>query len=124
MGCTLGAGAKRYEDCFHDTGLSSEKVFMLPDKTRIRATTKMRLKHNLQPEASKMNIVPNLHSTLISVPKMADMDYIAVFDKEKARIYNAMTTIVSASKDLILVAPRCQDTRLWKLNLDCEVLGR
>jgi len=29
-----------------------------------------------------MNIVPNLHSTLISVPKMAEHGYIAVFDKK------------------------------------------
>ena len=56
---------------------------MLPDKTNIKATNKMRLKHNLWPEASKMNIMPNLHSTLISVPEMADTDYIAVFDKRK-----------------------------------------
>jgi hypothetical protein len=73
-GCTLGAGAKYNVNCFHDTSLLSEKVFMLPDKTKIRATHKMWLKHNLRPKASKMNIVPNLHSTLISVPKMADAD--------------------------------------------------
>ncbi len=83
----------------------------------------MRSKHNLRPEASKMKIVPNLHSTLISVPKMADAENIAVFDKKEARIYDAMTTIVSASEDPILVAPRCQDPRLWKLDLDYEVLG-
>ena len=71
---------------------------MLPDKTRIRASKKMRLKHNLQPKASKMNIMPNLHSTLISVPKMADADYIVVFNKKEARIYNATTTIMSATK--------------------------
>jgi hypothetical protein len=64
----------------------------------------MQLKHNLWLEASKMNIVPNLHSTLISVPKMADVDYIAVFDKKEARIYDATTTIVSASEDPILIA--------------------
>jgi hypothetical protein len=118
IGCTSSVGAKHNAYCFHNTGLPSEKVFMLPDKTRIKARTKMRLTHNLRPEASKMNIVPNLHSMLISVPKMADTDYIAVFDKKEARIYNAMTTIVSASKDPILVAPHCQDTRLWKLDLD------
>ena len=78
----MGAGAKHNVDCFHDTGLPSEKVFILPDKTRIRATNKMRLKHYLWPKASKMNIVPNLHSTLISVPKMADADYVAVSDKK------------------------------------------
>ncbi len=96
---------------------------MLADKTKIRATNKMWLKLNLQPKASKMNIVPNLHSTLISTPKMADVDYIAVFDKKEARIYNATTTIVSATKDPIRVAPCCQDTKLWKLDLDYEVLG-
>jgi hypothetical protein len=71
-----------------------------------------------------MNIISNLHSTLISVPKMADADYIAVFNKKDARIYDATTTIVSASKDPILIAPCCQDTGLWKLDLDYEVLGR
>jgi hypothetical protein len=69
-------------DCFHNTGLLSKKVFMLPDKTRIRATNKMQLKHNLQPQASKMKIVPNLHSTLISISKMADAYYIVVFNKK------------------------------------------
>jgi hypothetical protein len=46
---------------------------------------------------------------LISVPsKMADMDYIVVFNKKEARIYEATTTIVSASKDPILVAPHAR----------------
>jgi hypothetical protein len=45
-----------------------------------------------------------------------------VFDKKEAIIYNATTTIVSATTDPILVASRCQDTGLWKLNLDYEVL--
>ncbi len=89
----MGAGAKHDADCFHDTGLSSDKVFMFPDKTRIRAFKKMWLKHNLQPKASKMNIVPNLHSTLISLPKMADAEYILVFDKIEARIYDATNTL-------------------------------
>jgi hypothetical protein len=43
--------------------------------------------------------------------------------KKEARIYNATTTIVSASKDPILIAPCCQDAGLWKLDLDYEVLG-
>jgi hypothetical protein len=122
MGCTSGAGAKRGADCFHDTGLPSKKVFMLPERTKIKTTNKMRLKHNLWPEARKINIVSNLHSTLISVPKMADPDYIAVFNKNEARIYDATRTIMSASKDPLLIAPCCQDTGLWKLDLDYKVL--
>ncbi len=69
---------------FIDTGFPLEKIFMLPDKTRIKATRQMQLRHNLRPEASEMNIVPNLHSTLISMPKMADGGYIVVFEKIKS----------------------------------------
>ncbi len=46
-GCTLGAGAEKDTDCFHDTGLPSNKVFMLPDKTKIKAAKMMQLKHKL-----------------------------------------------------------------------------
>ncbi len=76
-------GAKHDADCFHDTSLPSKIVCMLLDKTKIKATNKMQLKHNHWPEASKINIVPNLHAMLIGALKMADADYIAVFDKKK-----------------------------------------
>jgi hypothetical protein len=125
-GCTSGAGAERDMDCFHDTGLQSKKVFMLPDTSKISATKIMRLKHNLRAGAGKMNIVPNLHSTLISVPKMAEHGYIAVFDKKEARIYDGTTTTITASEEPIIIAPRCDNTGLWKmtLDLDYEMLGR
>jgi hypothetical protein len=64
-GCTSGAGAEKDMDCFHDTGLPSNRVFMLPDKTKIKATKMMQLKHKLRAGAGEMNIVPNLHSTLM-----------------------------------------------------------
>ena len=73
-----------------------------------------------------MNIVPNLHSTLISVPKMAEHWYIAVFDKNEARIYDGTTTMITALEEPIIVAPRCDNMGLWKmtLDLDYEILGR
>jgi hypothetical protein len=124
-GCTSGAGAEKDMDCFHDTALPSNKVFMLPDKTKIKATQTMQLKHKLQAGAGKMNIVPNVHSTLISVPKMADHGYIAVFDKKEARIYDGTTMTITASEEPIIIAPRCKDTGLWKmeLDLDFKILG-
>jgi hypothetical protein len=111
-GCTSGASAEMDMDCFYDTGLPSRKVFMLPDKLKIMATKKMQLKHNLWAGASKMNIVPNLHMTLISVPKMAEHGYIGVFDKHEARIYNGTTTKLTASGDPIIVPPWCEDMGL------------
>ena len=41
-----------------------------------------------------MNIVPKLHSTLISVPKMAEHGYIALIDKKEAKIYDGTTTTI------------------------------
>ncbi len=122
----MGAGAEKDVDCFYDTGLPSRKVFMLPDKSKITATKKMQLKHNLCAGASKMNIVPNLHTMLISVPKMAEHGYIVVLDKHEARIYDGTTTKLKASGNPIIVAPRCEDTGLWKieLDLDYKILGR
>jgi hypothetical protein len=46
-GCTSGTGAEKDMNCFHDTGLPPNKVFMLPDKTKIKATKTMQLKHKL-----------------------------------------------------------------------------
>ncbi len=125
-GCTLGAGAEKDMDCFHDTGLPSEKVFMLPDTSKIKATKKMQLKHDLHAGEGKMNIVPNLHLTLISAPKMADHGYVAVFDKTEARIYNGTTTTITISREPLIVAPQCHVTGFWKmeLDLDYEILGQ
>jgi hypothetical protein len=78
-GCTSSTGAKKDMDCFHDTNLPSKKVFMLPDTSKIKATKKMQLKHDLHARAGEVNIVPNLHLTLISVPKMADHGYMEGF---------------------------------------------
>ena len=78
----------------------------------------MCLKHKLCPAARKMNIVPGLHSTLISVPKLADAGYTTVFTKKGAEIYDDYTTQITASKPPVLDAERCDHTGLWKLTLD------
>jgi hypothetical protein len=46
----------------------------------------MLLKHKIREGAREMNIVPGLHSTLVSVPKMVDKDYIMVFNKSQLKL--------------------------------------
>lgn len=65
-----------------------------------------------------MNIIPQLHSTLISIPKMAEHGYIAVFDKKEAKIYDGTTTLITATADPIIIAPRHTETGLWRMALD------
>jgi hypothetical protein len=123
-GTTSGAAAEPNIEALENTGLPSTKVFMLPDKSKIRATQKMLLKHKLQEGAREMNVVPGLHSTLVSIPTTANADYIAVFKKHKATIFDATTTMITASANTIVVAPWCQTTELWKLDLDRTVQER
>ncbi len=86
-GATSGAGRLEDAELFENTGQPSTKVFMLPDKSKVRATQKMLLKHKIREGARETNIVPGLHTTLVSVPKMVDEDYIVVFNKKSAKTY-------------------------------------
>jgi hypothetical protein len=112
---TSGAAPEEDEDAFEDTDELSKKMFMFPDKCTNKAMKKMRLKKKLCPAARKMNTVPGLHSTLVSVPKLADAGYTTVFSKKGAAIYDDHTTTITADKPPILEDDRCNLTGLWKL---------
>jgi hypothetical protein len=119
-GATSGAGQPEDTDAFKYTGQPSTKVFMLQYKSRIRATHKMLLKHKIRDGAREMNIVPGLHSTLVSIQNIVDKDYIVVFDKKSAKTYNATTTMIMAMEKPILEAPRCTSTGLWLMPLEAD----
>jgi hypothetical protein len=93
---------------------------MLPDKCTNKATKKMCLKHKLRPAAREMNIVSGLHSTRVSVPKLADAGYTTVLAKKGAVIYDDHTTTITADKSPVLEANRCDLTGLRKLPLHPE----
>jgi hypothetical protein len=122
-GATSGAAPEEDEDAFEDTGKLSKKTCMFPDKHTNKARKKMRLKHKLRPVAREMNIVPGLHSTLVSIPKLANAGYTIVFSKKGAAIYNDHTTTITADKSPILEAIRCNLTGLWKLPLHPEEIA-
>ena len=105
-GATSGAAPVEDKSSFKDLGQMSSKTFMLPDKRTHCATKKMLLKYEIRAGAREVNIVPGLHTTLISVPKFADADYITVFDKNKATIYDATTTNVRTTEPPVLTATR------------------
>ncbi len=116
-GATSGVAPEEDVGQFNDSGQMSSKTIMLPDKRTHRATKMMLLKHKLREGAWEINIVPGLHTTLISVPKLADANYVTIFDKNEAKIYDATTTIVSTTQPPVLSAPQCNDTGLWQIPL-------
>ena len=93
-----------------DTGQPSRKTF---------AKKKILLKHNLRLVAPwEMNIVPGLHSALVSIPKLADAGYTTVFNKGGVSIYDKETTLITATSPLVLKSERCEHTVMWKLDLN------
>ncbi len=97
-GATSGAGPEEDADEFEDTGERSTKTFMFPDRRTATATKKMMLKHDLRDGAQEMNIVPGMHTSLISISKMANAGYTTVLRQDGAEIYDNKTTIVRAGR--------------------------
>jgi hypothetical protein len=91
---------------------------MFPDGQTGKATKKMLPKHNLRIAAHNMNIVPGLHSALVSVPKLANVGYTLVLTKNGVAVYDDNTTAITASNPPILESDQCQHTGMWKINLN------
>jgi hypothetical protein len=91
-GATTGTALEEDKEALEDTGMTSSKTFMFPDKQTRKATKTVLLKHKLCPTAREMNIVPGPHSTLVSVPKLAEAGYTTIFEHDKATIYDATKT--------------------------------
>ena len=85
-----------------DTGEILTKEFTCPQGDIVKATKKMELDLEMRKVALEMNVVPRLESTLISVCKMADADYITVLDKNEAKIYDGKTVKSTVSEEAIL----------------------
>jgi hypothetical protein len=119
-GATSRAAPEADAPDLDDTRQPSQKIFMFPDGRTGKATKKMLLKHNLRLAAREMNIVPGLHSTLVSIPKLADAGYTTVFNKNGAAIYDDKTTMFMATNTPVLESEQCEHTGMWTLNLNPE----
>jgi hypothetical protein len=119
-GATSGAAPAEDKPDLVNTRQPSRKTFMFPDGCTGKATKKMLLKHNLQLAAREMNMIPGLHSALVSTPKLAYAEYTTVFNKNGAVIYNDETTKITPTSPPVLESECCEHTGMWKLDLNPE----
>eukprot|EP00804_Cyclotella_cryptica_P031352 CCRYP_012176-RA/>CCRYP_012176-RA protein AED:0.49 eAED:0.45 QI:0/-1/0/1/-1/1/1/0/130 len=108
-GATSTAGT--LHDPFIHSKARSTKTFMLPTGTTTTATTQAHLLLNVRTPANTVNIVPNLHQTLLSGSKFADANYTAVYDKHEINFYDSDTNNIT--KHAVLTGYRCPCTGLW-----------
>jgi hypothetical protein len=73
-----------------------------------------KLHHDVIRPAKDIHIVPWIqHDSLLSIPKFAYANYIAILDKDKINNYDANDTKGMVSRSTILWRWQCKDTNLW-----------
>eukprot|EP00804_Cyclotella_cryptica_P004494 CCRYP_017633-RA/>CCRYP_017633-RA protein AED:0.45 eAED:0.45 QI:0/-1/0/1/-1/1/1/0/137 len=101
-GATSTAGT--LHDPFIHSKTRSTKIFMLPTGTTTAATIQAQLLLNVRPPANTVDIVPNLHQTLLSGSKFADADYTAVRQTRSTSTTPPLSTSPNAQSSLAIDA--------------------
>jgi len=82
------------------------------------------LQHDMRHPAKDVHIVPGIErDSLLNIPKFADANYIAIFDKDEVNIYDANKTTIVVSQGAILREWRCKQTNLWRVPLVKNILN-
>ena len=103
-GTTATCGTPAHAKHFEDTGEVSNKTFIVANGTTEEATEIKKLPYKqLREEARKIHMVPGITtSTLLSTGKLADANYISIFDAEEVNIYDANNTKITTTRGAIL----------------------
>jgi len=115
-GATSSIGTKRDKkrNAFMATGRHTDKAFRMPNGDVEEASDMDELQHNVHHPAKDVHIVPGIEcDSLLSIPKFADANYAAIFDKDKVNIYDANKTTIVVSRGAILQGWCCKQTNLW-----------
>jgi len=114
----VGTKKDRVHQAFITTDRQSDKAFHMPNGLVEEATALDALQHNLRAPARGIHIVPSIErDLLLSVSKFIDANYIAIFDKDEVKIFDANNTEIMVSRAAILRGWRCPDTKLWCIPL-------
>ena len=75
----------------------------MPNGNVKEASDMDKLHHNIRHPAKGVHIVPGIErDSLLSIPKFADANYVAIFDKDEVNIYDANKTTIVVSRGAIL----------------------
>ncbi len=111
---SVGTKRDRKRNAFVATGRQLDKAFRMPNCNVEEASDMDELHHDVHHLAKDVHIVPGIkHGSLLSIPKFADANYVAIFDKDEVNIYDANKTTIVVSQGAILQGWRCKNTNLW-----------
>jgi hypothetical protein len=93
----------------------------MPNGMKEKAGEVLQMRNGLRTLADTADSIPSLKTTLVSNSKLADANYITVFDREEVNIYDAETTQVVPTKQAVMTGWRDRITGLWRVPLQQEV---
>jgi hypothetical protein len=114
-GATSSVGTKRdrKRNAFVATGHQLDKAFRMPNGEVEEARDMDKFQHDVRHPAKDVHIVPGIEcDSLLSIPKFADVNYVAIFDKDEVNIYDANKTKIIVSCSAILQGWQCKQTNL------------
>ncbi len=119
-GATSSIGTKRDKkrNAFIMTGRQSDKAFRMPNGEVEEASDMDEFQHDVRHPAKDVHIMLGIkRDSLLGIPKFADANYVAIFDKDEVNIYDANKTKIIVSRSAILQGWRCKQTNLWQVPL-------
>ena len=121
---SIGTKSDRTRNAVVATERQSGKVSRMPNNNMEEASNMDELQHNVRHPAKDMHIMPGIErDSLLSIPKIADANYIAIFNKDQVNIYDANKTTIIVSWGAILRGWRCKKTNLWQAPLIKKILN-
>lgn len=122
-GTTATCGILNDEKYFENTGEVSDKTFIVANGIAEPATEVMKLPfEQLRDEARRVDMVPGINTaTLISTGKLADANYISIFDDEEVNIYDANNTKIVTTRGAVLRGYRDKSEGVYRIPLVKEV---
>ncbi len=95
-----------------------DKAFRMPNGKVEEASNMDEFQHDMCHPAKDVHIMPGIErDSLLSIPKFADANYVAIFDKDEVNIYDANKTTIIISRGALLRGWRCKQTNLWQVPL-------
>ena len=96
-GATSEVGVIKDAKYFISTSKNPKKYIVIPNSNTMSETERMKLRHKLRDPENELDLVPGVHSTLLSGLNFSDADYVAILDKEGINIYDGKTTNIIIS---------------------------
>jgi hypothetical protein len=111
---SVGTKRDRKRNAFIATECQSDKAFRMPNAEVEEASNMDKFQHDMRHPAKDVHIVLGIErNSLLSIPKFADANYVAIFDKDEVNIYDANKTKIIVSCSAIFRGWQCKQTNLW-----------